>query len=56
MSGQLYSLLGQTEGEKKSFFRGCKKALWDMEFYDKFVDRFQVLSKVKNPAVIKAKV
>ena len=26
-----------------------------MEFYDKFVDRFQVISKVKNPAVSKAK-
>ena len=27
-----------------------------MEFYDKFLDRFQDLSKVKNPAVSKAKV
>ena len=26
-----------------------------MEFYDKFIDRFQDLSKVKNPAVNKAK-
>ena len=25
-----------------------------MEFYDKFVDRFQYISKVKNPAVSKA--
>ena len=28
----------------------------DMEFYDKFVDRFQDISNVKNPAVNKAKV
>ena len=28
----------------------------EMEFYDKFVDRFQDISKVKNPAVSKAKV
>ena len=27
-----------------------------MEFYDIFVDRFQDISKVKNPAVSKAKV
>ena len=27
-----------------------------MEFYDKFVDRVHDLSKVKNPAVTKAKV
>ena len=27
-----------------------------MEFYDKFVDRFQDISQVKNPAVSKAKV
>ena len=27
-----------------------------MELYDKFVDRFEVISKVKNPAVSKAKV
>ena len=27
-----------------------------MEFYDKFVDRFQDISKVKNPAVSKANV
>ena len=33
-----------------------KKALQDMEFYDKLVDRFQDLSKVKNPAVSKGKV
>ena len=33
-----------------------KKALQDMEFYYKLVDRFQDLSKVKNPAVSKAKV
>ena len=26
-----------------------------MEFYDKFVDRFQDILKVKNPAVSKAK-
>ena len=25
MSVQVYSLLGQTEEEKKAFFRGCKK-------------------------------
>ena len=31
-------------------------ALQDMEFYDKLVDRFQDLSKVKNPAASKAKV
>ena len=31
MSVQVYSLLGQTEGERKDFFRGCKKrdTLWD---------------------------
>ena len=29
--------------------------MWDMEFYDKFMDRFQDLSKVWNPAVTKAK-
>ena len=28
----------------------------DMQFYDKFVDRFQDISKVKSPAVSKAKV
>ena len=28
----------------------------DMEFYDKLKDRFQDLSKVKNPAASKAKV
>ena len=28
----------------------------DMEFYDKLKDRFQDLSKVKNPAVSKPKV
>ena len=33
-----------------------KQVLQDMEFYDKFVDRFQDLSKVKNPAVSKAEV
>ena len=27
-----------------------------MEFYDKFVDRFQDISTVKNPAVSNAKV
>ena len=27
-----------------------------MDFYDKFVDRFQDISKVENPAVSKAKV
>ena len=27
-----------------------------MEFYDKFVDRFENISKVRNPAVSKAKV
>ena len=26
-----------------------------MEFYDKFMDKFQDLSKVKNPAASKAK-
>ena len=36
------------------FFIRC--ALQVMEFYDKFVDSFQDLSKVKNPAVSKAKV
>ena len=99
LSVQVYSLYGQTEGERKVFFRGCKKgghivafppralgchkrwkslsfcetwnnctsplffirppykqALQDMEFYDKFVDRFQDLSKVKNLAVSKRKV
>ena len=30
--------------------------LQDMEFYDKCVDRFQNIPKVKNPAVSKAKV
>ena len=33
-----------------------KKALQDMEFYDKLVDRSQDLSKVKNTAARKAKV
>ena len=33
-----------------------KKALQDIEFYDKLVDRFQDLSKVKNPTFSKAKV
>ena len=33
-----------------------KKALQDMEFYDKLVDWYQDLSKLKNPAVSKAKV
>ena len=27
------------------------KTLQEMNFYDKFVERFQVISKVKNPAV-----
>ena len=27
-----------------------------MDFYDKLVDRFEDLSKIKNPAVSKAKV
>ena len=31
-------------------------AMQDMEFYDKFVDRFQDISKIKNHAVSKAKV
>ena len=31
-------------------------AMQDMEFYDKFLDRFQDISKVKNPAVSKSKV
>ena len=33
-----------------------KHCMLDMEFYHKLVDRFQDLSKVKNPAVSKAKV
>ena len=33
-----------------------KHCMQDMEFCDKLVDRFQDLSKVKNPAVSKAKV
>ena len=33
-----------------------KHCMQDMEFYDKLMDRFQDLSKVKNPAVSKAKV
>ena len=33
-----------------------KKALQDMEFYDKLMDRFQGISKVKNPAVSKTKI
>ena len=33
-----------------------KSALQDREFYGKFVDRFQDISKVKNPSVGKAKV
>ena len=33
-----------------------KQALKDMEFYDTLVDRFQDLSKVKDPAVSKVKV
>ena len=32
-----------------------KQALQDMDFCYKFVDGFQDLSKVKNPAVSKAK-
>ena len=99
LSVQVYSLLGQTDGERKAFFKGCKKgghivrlppgapgchkrwkslffceiwnnptlplffirpsykqALQDMEFYDKFENRFKNLSKVKNPAVSKAMV
>ena len=99
MSAQVYSLLGETEEERKVFFRvfkkgghivrlppralGChkrwkslsfcetwnnttprlllvrppyKKVLQDMELFDKFVGRFQNLSKVQNPAVNKVKV
>ena len=33
-----------------------KSALQDMEFYDKVVDRFHNISKVKKLAVSKAKV
>ena len=33
-----------------------KQALQEMGFYDKFVDRFQDISKVKNPAVSETKV
>ena len=33
-----------------------KHCMHDMEFYDKLIDRFQDLSKVKNLAVSKAKV
>ena len=33
-----------------------KKAIQRMKLYDKFVDRFQDLSKVQNPAISKAKV
>ena len=33
-----------------------KEALQDMEFYDKLVDRFQDLPKVKNPVVSNKKV
>ena len=33
-----------------------KHFMQDMKFYDKLVDRFQNLSKVKNPAASKAKV
>ena len=99
MNFQAHSLLGQTKGERKAFFGGCKKEgyivrlppralgcrkrwkvspfvkfeiirpllcfllnhftnnhwkIWSSS--DKFVDRFQDLSKVKNPAVSKAKV
>ena len=32
------------------------KALQGMELYDKFADRFQVMSKVQSPVVSKAKV
>ena len=32
-----------------------KHCMQDMEFYDKLVDRFQDLSKVKNTGVSKAK-
>ena len=98
LSFQIFSLLTQTEGERKAFLERVKKgghivrlspraldwyirwksllceiwnnptpplfffrppykkALQNMEFYNKFVDRFQDLSKVKNPAVSKAKV
>ena len=33
-----------------------KHCMQDMDFYDKLVDRFMDLSKVKNPAVSRAKV
>ena len=33
-----------------------KHCMQDMEFYDELMDRFQDLSKVKNPAVSQAKV
>ena len=96
MSAQVYSLLGQTEGERKPFLGGCKKwghivrltprdfvAIRDEKvppfvkfgitpplffirppykelegygYYDKFMDRFQDISKVKNHAVSKAEV
>ena len=99
MSVQVYSLLGQTEQERKAFLKDARRraALWDspqehlvvirdekvslfvkfeiilplplffirspnkqalkdMEFYDKLLEQFQDLSKVKDPAVSKAKV
>ena len=34
----------------------CKQPLQDMDFYNKLVDRFQELSKAKNPSVSNVKV
>ena len=39
-----------------SFRPHYKYALQDMEFYNKLVNRFQDLSKVKNPAFSKTRV
>ena len=64
-----YTLLVQTEWEKKAFFEGCKKRghiVWllpralsappPLFLGGRFVDRFQNISKVKNPAISKRKV
>ena len=68
MSAQVYSDFVVIRDEKVSPFVNFeiilplfisppyKKALQDMEFYDKFVDRFHDLSKVRNPAVSKVTV
>ena len=38
------------------FWHNYKQILQDNEFYDKYADRFQDISKLENPAVSKVKV